>query len=126
MQRSWIIGISVAFVVGSAGASYAALATHDPIAPTTAQAQAPATGLSTYRIGDAGSITLSWANGLITVVSTTAGSGWTFVGATDAAAHVQAQFTDGTQTITFTADLVNGQIAVSLSTTNDVTTDSSS
>jgi hypothetical protein len=129
MQRSWIIGVSVAFVMGTAGASYAAIARHDPAAPATALAQAPVVtsgNSATYRIGGAGVVTVANANGVLSIASSTASDGWTFIGSTAPAAHVEAQFSDGTQTVTFAADLVDGKIVVSVSSEATVTTDSSS
>lgn len=129
MQRSWIIGVSVAFVMGTAGASYAAIAQHDPAAPATALAQAPVVtsgNSATYRIGDAGVVTVTNTNGVLTIASSTASAGWTFIGSTAPAAHVEAQFSDGAQTVTFAADLVNGTITASVSSEAAVTTDSSS
>jgi hypothetical protein len=126
MQRSWILGISVAAVIGSAGASFAAIGPQDLWMSASVSAQdsttAAATAASTvaasttsYRIGDAGNVSVDVVDGIITITAAEAGEGWTVVATSAPGSHVDAQFSDGVQTVTFAADLVNGQVVVSLS-----------
>jgi hypothetical protein len=126
MQRSWILGISVAAVIGSAGATFAAIGPQDLWTSASVSAQdsttAAATAASTvaasttsYRIGDAGTASVDVVDGIITITAADAGEGWTVVATSAPGSHVDAEFSDGVQTVTFAADLVNGQVVVSLS-----------
>lgn len=126
MQRSWIIGLTVAGVAGTGTASYAAMGTASTDTPTTvADVSLDTTPVLagdsirtiTYQVGPAGTATLATDGTTIVVAAVTAGTGWTVVSASAPAAHVEVQYTDGTQLVTFIADLVNGDMAISITNT---------
>ena len=62
---------------------------------------------TTYRLGNAGTVTMSVTGGAITIVSAQPAAGWTLVGSSVPGTHVEVQLSDGTQVLTFSADLVN-------------------
>jgi len=127
MQRSWIIGLTVAGVAGTGTASYAAMGTAstESVATTATDASVDTTPVLagdairtiTYQVGPAGTVTLATDGTTIVVSAVSAGTGWTVVSASAPAAHVEVQYTDGTQLVTFIADLVNGDMAISITTT---------
>lgn len=122
MNRSWITGLTLASVAGSGGAFAAAASSHD--APVAAQLQ---TGIPAgqfvqaaqgrtvnYQVGVAGTVTLSIADGVLTVTDATVGTGWTTVTTVGVGTHVEVQFTDALQLVTFGADLVGNDVVVAL------------
>jgi hypothetical protein len=122
MNKAWITGLTLAGVAGSAGAAFAGISSDSqgstpveaaglPAETSTTQA---ATQTATYQVGAAGTVTLTAANGVITVDSALPGTFWTLVGYGTPAAHVEVQFSDAAQQVTFIADLVNGEIVVSV------------
>ena len=126
MQRSWILGLTVAGVAGTGTASYAAMGSTPDAASTPVTDQSATTGpvlagdsidTITYQIGPAGTATLATDGTTIVVAAVSAGDGWSVVSATDPGAHVEVQYTDGNQLVTFMADLVNGDMAVSITNT---------
>ena len=126
MQRSWILGLTVAGVAGTGTASYAAMGTGTTAATAPAVTDTATSGpvlagdsirTITYQVGPAGTATLATDGATIVVAGVSAGDGWTVVSATDPGAHVEVQYTDGTQLVTFIADLVNGDMAISITNT---------
>jgi hypothetical protein len=128
MQRAWITGLTVAGVVGTGGAAFAGMSlTHTD--GGTVEAQSPAatasTALSTsttYRLGDAGLVTLDSAGGVITVTSVVPASGWTLVASSAPGVHVEVSLTDTVQVVQMSADLVDGRIVASLNASATSTT----
>jgi len=116
MNRTWITGLTLAGVAGSGGA-FAAAATSGTDVPVAAQApsvvnasdfvQAPTSRTINYQVGAAGTVTVTVTNGVLNVDSTTFGTGWTGGATAVAGSHVEVQFTDTAQLVTFGADLVH-------------------
>ncbi|MDO8364486.1 MAG: hypothetical protein Q7V88_16455 [Actinomycetota bacterium] len=120
MNKAWITGLSLAGVVGTAGAAYAGFAegaASGPIAaadaPVASQPHHDARTVS-YQVGVAGTVTLTLADGSVTVSGATAGAGWVVLSSTVPGAHVEVQFSDSLQVVTFAADAAGDDIAVSL------------
>jgi hypothetical protein len=123
MNRTWITGLTLAGVAGSGGA-FAAAATSGTDVPAAAQApsvvnasefvQAPTSRTINYQVGAAGTVTVTVTNGVLNVDSTTFGTGWTGGATAAAGLHVEVQFTDMAQLVTFGADLVNNELVVAL------------
>lgn len=127
MNRSWITAVTLATVAGSGAAFTGVVAnSHDP-APAKAEALTPVApqalvrteptatspGRSlNYQVGAAGTATLTIANGSLTVNSATASAGWTLVSSSGPGTHIDVQFSDGTQLVTFGADLVGNDVVV--------------
>ncbi|MFM7686416.1 MAG: hypothetical protein ACKPDI_10900 [Actinomycetota bacterium] len=126
MNKTWITALTVAGVAGSAGAAFAGVAANDghqgqvEAQGITAISSIPSTnsgagaGEASYRVGSAGTVTISNTAGVISVQSALPSAGWTVVGYTNPAGHVEVQFTNGLQTVTFSADVVGGVTVASL------------
>jgi hypothetical protein len=129
MNRSWITALSLAAVAGSAGAFSGVIANSNGDAPTAAaqspasvselafvraEPQAPTTRTATYQVGGAGTATLSIANGSLVITSAAPGSGWGITSTSAPGSHVELQFSDGAQLVTFGANLVGNDVAVSV------------
>ena len=122
MNRSWITGLTLASVAGSGGAFAVAASSNDT--PVVAQSQAfvkasefvqtPQSRSINYQVGTAGTVTLTVTNGTLAVASTTFSTGWSVATTTALGSHVEVQFTDAAQLITFGADLVNNEVVVAL------------
>ncbi len=122
MNRSWITGLTLASVAGSGGAFAAAASSND--APVVAQAQtfvkasefvqAPQSRSINYQVGAAGTVTLTVTDGALAVTNATPGAGWTTATTTALGTHVEVQFTDTIQVVTFGADLVSNEVVVAL------------
>jgi hypothetical protein len=123
MNRTWITGLTLASVAGSGGA-FAAAATSGNDMPVAAQSptvvnasdfvQAPTSRTINYQVGAAGTVTLTVTDGMLNVDNTTFGTGWTGAATMVAGSHVEVQFTDTAQLVTFGADLVNNEPVVAL------------
>jgi hypothetical protein len=132
MNRTWITGLTLATVAGSGGA-FVGVAAGSQDAPAAAQPQSlikesallqpvqtaqttPATPSRTvnYLVGAAGAVTLTVANGSLTVNQTAVGAGWAVAGSTAPGTHVEVQYTDTLQLVTFAADLVGNDVVVSV------------
>ena len=125
MKRSWITALTLATVAGSGGA-FAAVVAGNADTPAAAQPPTPAsqgafvrvetpaapTRTISYQVGAAGTATLTIANGSLIVDNAVADTGWTVANASGAGTHVDAQFTDGTQLVTFAADLAGSDVVV--------------
>lgn len=128
MNRAWITGITLATVAGTGTAAYAGM--HATTDEGTAQAAAePTTILETttpaaapqelaFQAGPAGTVNVSNDGTAITVASVVPTSGWTLVSYTPAGTHVEVVLTDGTQNVTFLADLIDGEVTASVSATS--------
>jgi hypothetical protein len=134
MNRTWITALTVATVAGS-GAAFAGVVANTNDTPAAAQPlpavnpqsalmQVQATpGATTptrtlnYQVGTAGVATLTIANGALTVDNAVVNTGWTMTSASAPGTHVEVQFTDGTQVVTFGADFAGNDVVV-VSVTN--------
>jgi hypothetical protein len=127
MNRSWITALTLAAVAGSGAAFTGVIAnsndTHAIAASPTlfnqpealaAAPQAPAPQITSYQVGAAGIATLASNNGSLTIDTAVANGGWTVSGTSGPGTHVDVQFTDGTQLVTFGAELVGTEVVVSL------------
>jgi hypothetical protein len=129
MNRSWIMALSLAAVAGSAGAFSGVIATSNGDAPTAAaqspasvselafvraEPQAPTTRTATYQVGGAGTATLSIANGSLVITRAAPGSGWRISSTSIPGSHVELQFSDGARLVTFGANLIGNDVAVSV------------
>lgn len=77
-----------------------------------AEPQATSGRTVSYQVGAAGTATLTIANGSLTIDSAEAGTGWIVTSASGSATHAEAQFTDGTELVTFGADLAGTDVVV--------------
>lgn len=130
MNKAWITALSIAGIAGSAGAAYAGLSVNgNEGAPAEAQglpATMPATTLTpvpteastpataTYQVGDAGTVTVTNVDGVVSVQSAMPSAGWTVQGYTSPAGHVEVRFANALQVLTFNADVVDGTMVASL------------
>jgi hypothetical protein len=129
MQRAWITGLTLAGVVGTGGAAFAGMSlTHtdgnavEAQAPAASAATTAPTTSTTYRLGDAGLVTLDSAGGVITVTSVLPSAGWTVVTSSNPGLHVEVSLTDGVEVLQMTADLVDGRIVAALNSSATTTT----
>ena len=83
MNRSWITGLALAGVAGTAGAAYAGVAAGDSLgtqtqpAPSTSQQSATTTTRTiSYQIGAAGTASISVAGGSLTVIEAAGGTAY--------------------------------------------------
>ncbi len=76
--------------------------------------QAPQSRSINYQVGAAGTVTLTVTGGMLTVSNTTFATGWSAAATTALGSHVEVQFTDTIQLVTFGADLVNNEVVVAL------------
>jgi hypothetical protein len=127
MNRAWITGLALAGVAGTSGAAFASMsgddaqvslpgelvtASSETSASAPSSSDAPIESAVTYQVGPAGAVTLTRTGDLLTVTTTTAGAGWTVLGASVPGSHVAVQFSDTLQVVTFTADVVGDDVAV--------------
>jgi hypothetical protein len=126
MNRSWVTAVTLATVAGS-GAAFTGVIANSHDAPIKAEALTPVipqalvrTDVATtapthtlnYQVGAAGVTNLTIAGGSLTVNSATASAGWTLVSTSGPGTHVDVQFSDGAQLVTFGADLVGTDVVV--------------
>jgi len=126
MNRSWITAVTLATVAGS-GAAFTGVVANSHDAPAKAQALTPVAPQAlvradpttttpartlNYQVGAAGVANLTIANGALTVNNATASAGWTLVSSSGPGTHIDVQFSDGTQLVTFGADLVGNDVVV--------------
>lgn len=128
MNKNWITGLTLASVVGTGGAAFAGMraTTHDSVqaqgeTPTSAVATTVAGVSASYAAAEAGTVNVTLLDGVITVDSTVPNSGWSVVSFTVPGSHVEVVFTDGTRSITFYADVVNGEIEAGVADTTPTT-----
>jgi len=122
MNRAWKTGLALGGVLGSAGAAYAGVSAGIEQTTKPADANAAVAAVQhmsarvvSYQVGAAGTVQLTSTDGVLTVSSATAAGGWTLLSTTSPGAHVEVQFTDGLQLVTFGADAGEGGITVALS-----------
>ena len=130
MNKNWITGLTLASVVGTGGAAFAGMhaTTHDAVqaqgeTPTSAVASttAAAGASASYAAAEAGTVNVTLLDGVITVDSTVPNAPWTVASFTVPGTHVEVVFTDGTRSITFFADVVNGEIEAGVADTTPTT-----
>ena len=126
MSRTWITGLTIAGIAGTGGAAaFAGMSSeHSATEPTSTDASTPSAGTAddhgqasehvTYQIGTIGTVTLEVEGDRLEIEGTTVTTGWGLVATSVPGTHVGAQFTDGTQLVTFSADLVNGEVVVNV------------
>lgn len=124
-NRARIIGLAVAGVAGTSGAAFAGMQVHDepstqPViedgtTSTESSVAGAADGTVTYQVGAAGTVAVTRTAGSLSVSSATAGAGWSVLAMSGPGSHVEVQFTDTFQVVTFGADAVGDDISVSLS-----------
>lgn len=133
MNKAWITALSIAGIAGSAGAAYTGLSADAndggpveaqglPAAPVTTLAAIPTPvgsptadpATATYQVGAAGTVTVVNTNGVVSVQSAMPSPGWTVLGYTSPAGHVEVRFANPLQTVTFNADVVDGTMVASL------------
>lgn len=127
MNRAWITGLALASVAGTSGAAFAGMSADEQISlpgelaasgsetsvlAVPSSTDAAASSAVTYQVGPAGSVTLTRTGDVLTVTTTTAGTGWTVLGASVPGSHVAVQFSDTLQVVTFSADVVGDDVAV--------------
>jgi hypothetical protein len=129
MNRTWITGLTLATVAGT-GAAFTGVVvnSHDTqakaealtpvvpqalvrVEPTATTSTTPGRTLS-YQVGAAGAATLTIANGSLNVDNATASPGWVLATSSGPGTHIDVQFSDGTQLVTFGADLVGTDVVV--------------
>ncbi len=120
MNKQLLTGLTIIGVAGSAGVAYAGVSViHSASAdesPAISQAPMPVTRTIVYQVGGAGQVSIAVSGDHhLAVSSSSAASGWTVVGASAGERHAEVQFTDGLQLVTFMADLVGTDVAVSVS-----------
>jgi hypothetical protein len=127
MNRSWITALSLATVAGSGGAFVGVIAnTNDTpaaaqspvsfreVAFVQAESPAPAARTVTYQVGGAGTATLAITSGVLTIDNAQPGKGWGITQTSVPGSHVELQFSDGSQLVTFGADLIGTEVAVAV------------
>jgi hypothetical protein len=121
MNKQLLTGMTIVGVAASAGVAYEAVsAIHSASAESAPASSAPVQPVSrtiVYQVGAAGQVTVNVAGGTLTVNGSAATTGWSVVAASATGAHAEVQFTDGVQLVTFTADLVGDNVAVSVTNT---------
>ncbi len=132
MNRSWITGLTLATVAGT-GAAFTGVVVNSNDTQATAEALTPVTPEAlvrveptatttpgrtlSYQVGAAGTAILTIGNGSLNVDKATASSGWVLASSSGPGTHIDVRFTDGTQLVTFGADLVGNDVVV-VSVTN--------
>ncbi len=119
MNKQLLTGLTIIGVAGSAGVAYAGVSViHSASAdesPAISQAPMPVTRTIVYQVGGAGQVSIAVSGDHhLAVSSSSAASGWTVVGASAGERHAEVQFPDGLQLVTFMADLVGTDVAVSV------------
>ncbi len=118
MNKQLLTGLTIVGVAASAGVAYAGVsvihsASAEDAPASTAPAQ-PVTRTIVYQVGGAGQVTINVAGDNLAVNGSAAAAGWSVVAASATGTHAEVQFTDGAQLVTFSADLVADDIAVSV------------
>lgn len=93
-----------------------------PVTTTIPQTQTsttiPAPVQSAYDIQGVGIITLEQDPTNLNVFSVSPGSGWTYVSTSEDATKVELEFTNGTQKVKFTAELLDGRVVTTVEATD--------
>lgn len=138
MNRKWLTGLALASVAGTGGAAYVAVAAPSSGASAAAQAPAlvpltPTTGSTTgstadgttvagaspartfsYRIGDAGTVTVDVQGTALAGRRLDPAVGWSVLAMSSTGAHLDVQLTDSRRIVGFAADLVGPDVVVSV------------
>lgn len=125
MNRKLITGLTVASVAGTGGVAFATMtastqpasAAPTPLAIAAETTVAAAPRAYSFQAGAAGQVNLTAADGTLTVDSTVPSAGWLVLSYTGPGTHVEVQLGDGTQIVTFAADLVNGEVEAGITST---------
>ena len=120
MKRTWITGLTIVGIAGTGGAAFAGMSNDAPLPPpfsgdtqqATDSTAATPPEHTTYQIGPVGTVTVERDGGVLKIERVTIGDGWSLVATSVPGAHIGAQFTDSLQLVTFSADLVDGQVVV--------------
>ena len=122
MKRTWITGLTIVGIAGTGGAAFAGMSNDAPLPPpfsgdtqqATDSTAATPPEHTTYQIGPVGTVTVERDGGVLKIERVTIGDGWSLVATSVPGAHIGAQFTDSLQLVTFSADLVDGQVVVNV------------
>jgi hypothetical protein len=120
-NRRWITGLTVASVAGTGGVAFATMnaSTHGSAAKITPQAADTTVTVApqqySFQAGAAGQVNLTAAEGELRVDSVLPSAGWSVLSTSGTGTHVELRLGDDTQIITFTADLVDGQVQAGIS-----------
>lgn len=126
MNKSMLLAVTITGVTTSAGAAYAGVSAVLDTAPAspagdattlavdTTVPGAPVSRTISYQVGPAGQVTLTVADGVLSIAAATPGDGWSVATSGSSGAHAEVQFTDGQQLVTFSADLTGADVVVSV------------
>ncbi|MCB2223119.1 MAG: hypothetical protein KQH83_03000, partial [Actinobacteria bacterium] len=89
----------------------------DDDSSTTTSAATAAPFTETYRIGDAGTVTLDFDGSILTILGTSAAEGWYVEIDAATGTEVEAEFSDGTTEFEFEAEFEHGEVRVSIGQT---------
>lgn len=121
MNKQLLTGLTIVGVAASAGVAYAGVSViHSASAenvPSTAAALQPVTRTIVYQVGGAGQVTINVAGDHLVVHGSAATAGWSVVAASATGTHAEVQFSDGVQLVTFSADMVEHDVVVSVTNT---------
>jgi hypothetical protein len=113
MKRTWLTAVSVAGVLGTGSAAVMAGAAMNAGSASPTNAPVPDISVprsAVYQVGAAARIEVSDASGVLSIVSTNVGTGWTVVSTSAPGATASVVLTDGAQLVTFTASTVAGTV----------------
>jgi hypothetical protein len=122
-NRRWITGLTVASVAGTGGVAFATMNASTNAGAAKATPQAADTTVTvapqqySFQAGAAGQVNLTAAEGELRVDSVLPSAGWSVLATSGSGTHVELRLTDTAQIITFTADLVDGQVQAGISAT---------
>lgn len=126
MNRTWIAALSIAGVAGTGGAAYAGLATptaepapETTVAPAVETTAAPIHRVVDFQIGTAATIRVEQIGDSITITGVATADGWASLGTAGSGTHAEALIGNGVQLVTFSADLIDGEIVPSVGTADD-------
>ncbi|MCB9380302.1 MAG: hypothetical protein H6513_06370 [Acidimicrobiaceae bacterium] len=122
MKRTWITGLTIVGIAGTGGAAFAGMSNDAPLPPPFSGDTSQATGSTeamppehtTYQVGPVGTVTVERDGDVLKIEGVTISDGWSLVATSVPGSHVGAQFTDALQLVTFSADLVDGQVVVNV------------
>ncbi|MCB0983908.1 MAG: hypothetical protein R2694_15765 [Ilumatobacteraceae bacterium] len=122
MKRTWITGLTIVGIAGTGGAAFAGMSNGAPMPPPFSGDASQATGSTeamppehtTYQVGPVGTVTVERDGDVLKIEGVTISDGWSLVATSVPGSHVGAQFTDALQLVTFSADLVDGQVVVNV------------
>lgn len=90
----------------------------EPVSPASETTLAPTSVQSAYDVEGAGIVTLEQNASVLTVLSVNPVSGWTYNSTVERTNRVEVEFTDGTQDVKFTAELLDGRIITAVEATD--------